>query len=109
MTKGDFSKEIRKKAKKYWNKTFFHPTDSLSTNKMLKKDKKLLKKMQEIINHREKLYNYSSNMAWDKLHGNVLDFGCGSCPDGHYFLKNKLINHLTHRPSQSTVESEEAG
>ncbi|KKM92296.1 hypothetical protein LCGC14_1219840 [marine sediment metagenome] len=88
--------EIRKKAKKYWRQTFFHPTHSLDTTKVLRmKDDKLLKKLYEILDYREKLYNYKSNMAWDKLYGNVLDFGCGSCPDGHYFLKYKLINRLT--------------
>lgn len=89
-------KKIRNKAKSYWKQTFFHPTHSLDTTTVLKmKDDKLLKKLNEILEHREKLYEYSKNMAWDKLYGHVLDFGCGSCPDGHYFLKHKLIDHLT--------------
>jgi len=96
MTKRDFSEEIRKTAKKYWRQTFFHPTNSLDTNKVLNmKGNKLLRRLEEILNYREELYEYSKHMAWDKLYGSVLDFGCGSCPDGHYFLKNKLIDHLT--------------
>jgi 2-polyprenyl-3-methyl-5-hydroxy-6-metoxy-1,4-benzoquinol methylase len=87
---------IRKRARSYWRQTFFHPSHSLDTTTVLKmKDKKLLEKIQEILDYREELYKYSDNMAWNKLKGRVLDFGCGSCPDGHYFLKNKLVEHLT--------------
>lgn len=96
MYNNKIAEEVRKKAKVYWKKTFFHPKHSLDTTTVLKmKDDELLRKIQEILDYREKLYEYGKNMSWDKLKGNVLDFGCGSCPDGHYFLKNKLIEHLT--------------
>ncbi len=88
--------KVRENAKDYWNRTFFHPTHPLDTNTVLSMpDKELLKNLQEIIDYREKLYNYSQYMKWSLIKGDLLDFGCGSSPDGHYFLKNKLINHLT--------------
>lgn len=103
------SEKIRKRAKSYWSKTFFHPTHYVDTKIVLSMNgKKLLKKMQEIIDYRERLYNYSQNMAWSLLNGNILDFGCGSCPDGHFFLKNNLIDHLTYAdiiPSNISVAS----
>ncbi len=90
------AEKIRKRAKEYWSKTFFHPTHPINTKTVISMDEKeLLIKLQEIIDYREKLYSYTKNMAWDLLKGDILDFGCGSSPDGHYFLKNKLIDHLT--------------
>lgn len=87
---------VRNRARRFWSQTFYHPTYWRDTNKVLKlPQNKLLVRIQEIIEYRESLFNNRENMLWDTLKGKVLDFGCGSCPDGHWLLKNKIIEHLT--------------
>ena len=89
--------KVRKLAKRFWVRTFYHPDGIGLTSEMLElNDMELLRKIDEINAYRERKIGYSKYMAWHLLKDKeMLDFGCGSAPDSHYIAENIGLKKLT--------------